>query len=115
MVDSLRARLLLWYAVILATVIAVFAGSVCYLFWRSLLRDIDVDLQADATTIARALHPAGGGFDLDLPSQYSDPESVDRAPIAYAVWNARHELIDRSDVDIEGPPSPRASAETEGQ
>jgi signal transduction histidine kinase len=117
MLDSLRARLLLWYALILAMVIVAFAGTVCYLFWRSLVRDIDANLRADAVTIVRALHPAGpDGFDLDLPAQYSDPELVDRTiRMEYAVWNNRGELIDRSDVSIEGPPPVRSTPATAGQ
>ena len=50
MLSSLRARLLLWYTLILAVVIATFAGTVCYLFWRSLVADI----RSPSTTVPEA-------------------------------------------------------------
>lgn len=95
--DSPRARLLLWYTLILAVVIAGFAGTVCHLYRRSLLRELDADLAAEARTIARALRPvASGEFDLDLAR---DPATDHVEPLRrtyHIVWSNTGELIDRS-------------------
>jgi hypothetical protein len=61
-IGSLRARLLLWYTLILAVVIATFAATVCYLFWRSLVADIDDGLQASAAALVSGLVIAGRGL-----------------------------------------------------
>jgi len=72
MSDSLRARLLLWHISILALTIAVFGSTVCYLFWRSLLTDLDLTLRTRAEVVAQALRPAPSGtFDLELPADYT--------------------------------------------
>ena len=71
MLSSLRARLLLWYTLILAVVIATFAGTVCYLFWRSLVADIDEGLRSSAAAFVQGLRPTtSGDFDLELPTEY---------------------------------------------
>lgn len=102
MLESLRVRLLLWYALILALVIAVFGGTVCYLFWRSVLAEADAELMTRVQTVARALRPAiTGTFDLDLPEdavQYFH-QGAGAHPY-YAIWNANGQLIDRSDPDL---------------
>ena len=97
MLESLRARLLLWYTLILALVIAVFGGTVCYLFWRSVLAEADAELLNRAQTVARVLRPATAGtFDLDLPDdavQYFHQATGGRP--YYAIWNAKGELPKR--------------------
>lgn len=104
MLDSLRTRLLLWYTLILAIVIAMFAGAVCYLYWRSLVTDLDRDLSAKAAIIADGLRPAAAGaFDLDRPPEFSEATTGTRLA-EYAIWNARGELIDRSNPDLDVPP-----------
>src|SRR5947199_5618649 len=105
MLESLRARLLLWYSSILALVILVFGAAVCYLYWRSLLTGLDTDLYERATGIAQALRPATSGtFDLDLPGESTaDFRARPGAQRYYAIWNANGELIDRSDPDLEIP------------
>jgi two-component system, OmpR family, sensor kinase len=98
MPNSLRARLLLWYTLILAAVIVTFATTICFLFWRSLVADIDQRLQASATALVEGLRPTDSGdFDLTLPTEYRQPESG-ASPLFsyYAVWNRERELIDRS-------------------
>ncbi|HKY50586.1 MAG TPA: ATP-binding protein [Candidatus Limnocylindria bacterium] len=98
MLSSLRARLLLWYTAILAAVIVTFAVTLCYLFWRSLVADIDATLRASAAGLVEGLRPtASGDFDLVLPIEYRQVEgATGAAPTYYAVWNAEGELIDRS-------------------
>ena len=97
MLSSLRARLLLWYTVILAAVIVTFAGTLCYLFWRSLVADLDATLRASAAGLVEGLRPtASGDFDLVLPIEYRQVDGAAGAATYYAVWNAEGELIDRS-------------------
>ena len=110
MLSSLRARLLIWYTLILAVVIATFAATLCYLFWRSLVADVDQGLQASAASLVQGLRPtASGDFDLVLPGEYRQVDGITAAPATYyAVWNHEGELIDRSpgDVPLTAPPAP---------
>ena len=105
MLSSLRARLLLWYTLILGAVIAIFASTVCFLFWRSLVADIDEGLQASATALVDGLQPAAAGeFDLVLPPEYRQIDGAAPQPQTYyAVWNREGELVDRSTGDFEIP------------
>lgn len=104
MLSSLRARLLLWYTFILAAVIATFAGIVCYLFWRSLIADIDQGLQSSATALVDGLRPMDSGdFDLVLPTEYRQTDATTAPLTYYAVWNRDGELIDRSAGDFNIP------------
>jgi heavy metal sensor kinase len=105
MLSSLRARLLVWYTLILALVIVTFGGAVCYLYWRSLVMDVDEGLQGSAGALAEALRPApSGDFDLVLPAEFraGDPTAPE-TPTYYSVWNRDGELIDRSPGDFEVP------------
>src|SRR5262245_17323041 len=98
MFSSLRARLLAWYTVVLAAVIATFVGSVCYLFWRSLVVEIDRTLESSGTALVQALRPAGPDeFDLDLPLEFrrNDLQTTGDGSY-YAIWNKRAEPIDGS-------------------
>lgn len=103
MFNSLRARLLIWYSLILGVVIVTFVGVVGYFFWRSLIADIDRGLQSSGTELVEALRPtASGDFDLDLPAEYRAADSPGTSPSTYyAVWNRRGELIDQSSVRFE--------------
>jgi heavy metal sensor kinase len=105
MLSSLRARLLVWYTLILAIVIATFAATLCYLFWRSLVAEIDEGLQASAAGLVDGLRPtASGDFDLVLPGEYRQMDGVTAQPATYyAVWNSEGELIDRSPGDFPLP------------
>src|SRR5262245_5220204 len=98
MLDSLRARLLLWYALIVSVIIVGFAATVCYLFWRSLIEETDRDLRSVASVIAAALQPTTAtDFDFNLPRQYRELEFVGRSPHThFVILNRRGELIDRS-------------------
>jgi two-component system, OmpR family, sensor kinase len=105
MLESLRARLLLWYTSILVLVILAFGGTVCYLFWRSMLTGLDDDLRPRAETIAAALRPAGADtFELDLPEDVLRSFQVPAGSRRYyVIWNAHGELVDRSDPDVNVP------------
>jgi heavy metal sensor kinase len=102
MLDSLRVRLLLWYALILSLIVLIFATTVCSLFWRSLVQGIDRDLRSASLVIVQALRPAASGdFDFDLPRQYRESEFTEHSPRTYyAVLDRYGEPIDRSDPDV---------------
>jgi signal transduction histidine kinase len=101
--ESLRARLLLWHISILALTMAAFGSLVCYLFWRSLVDDLDRTLRSEAEAIARALHPAASGtFDLELPPDVARDFLPDAGGGRYyAIWNAEGGLVDSSNPDMD--------------
>ena len=98
MPESLRARLLVLYALVVLVVVTAFGASVCYVFWRSLVSQVDAELTTRATTLSRALRPAGTDtFDLDLPEDVTHyfQEAGERS--WYAIWDANGAQIDVSD------------------
>jgi signal transduction histidine kinase len=98
MVESLRARLLIWHTSILAVVIVTFGGALCYLTWRARLMDVDAALTSRAGVLQRALRPvAEGAFDLILPV---DPAEGETALPYHALWTGAGRLIDRTDPDL---------------
>lgn len=102
MPKSLRARLLVWYTLIMAATIAALTGTVCYELWRSRVAEVDRGLYADASALAGGLQPApGGDFDLDVP-MHMRPQEDSEAPAAvtYAIWTAGGDLIDRFPADM---------------
>jgi two-component system OmpR family sensor kinase len=111
--ESLRVRLVLWYAAVLASVVAIYGGAVCYQAWRSLLSALDAELQGAALQVAASLRPAGDDqFDVDLSPRIVDFFRQNDNPPYYAIWNPRGELIDRSDVsDVQQRP-PRSGPRT---
>jgi two-component system, OmpR family, sensor kinase len=116
MLESLRARLLLWYTSTLVLVILAFGGAVCYLFWRSMLTGLDEDLRQRAQAIAAALSPAGSDtFDLNLPEEsmryFQTPGGLQRY---YVIWNASGVLVDRSDPDVNVPVLEAAASRSRG-
>src|SRR3990170_8459192 len=91
MLESLRGRLLAWYSLILVLVIGAFGATVCFVYWRSLIREITLDLGTRAAVIAAAVRPApNGAFDLELPAgttrDFGGP--AERAPY-YAIYGRR--------------------------
>jgi signal transduction histidine kinase len=100
MVESLRARLLIWHTAIVFAVVAIFGGTVSYLVWRTGVAAVDAALGARAATLANALQPAGRGtFDLTLSS------TAPAEPTTYhALWAPDGTPIDWS---IDGDPMPR--------
>lgn len=98
MLESLRARLLLWYSLILILLIAIYAGTVTYLYGQSLIADVEADLSNTAGTIGRALVPdADGTFDLNFPPDFRETAfGTDADATYYAIWDARGSLVDQS-------------------
>ena len=112
-VRSLRARLLVWYTAILAVVIALFGGTVCYAAWRSRLAMVDARLTSHARLLADALQPAPDGtFDLVLPRGVSFGAAADEQAMYHSLWTAAGDLIDRSDAAATVPRPAGAGART---
>jgi heavy metal sensor kinase len=102
--NSLRARLLLWHTSILALTVVVFGSAVCYLFWRSVLADLDNTLRTQAETVGRALQPAPSDtFNLELPTDDARDFLSGSGTRYYAIWTAGGDLVDRSDPDLVVP------------
>jgi heavy metal sensor kinase len=101
--DSLRLRLVLWYALVLALVVVLFGGAVVYQSWRSTIAAVDAELDAYAREVTTALKPVEGGrFDLELPSDaatYFFRREGGRP--YYVIWGPGGELVDQSDPDLQ--------------
>ena len=100
--ESLRVRLVLWYAVVLTLVVLVYGGAVIYQSWRSMTASVDAELEGYAREVAKALRPADRGrFDLELPpdaASYFFQREGGRP--YYVIWAPNGEVIDRSDPDL---------------
>jgi two-component system OmpR family sensor kinase len=100
--ESLRLRLVLWYALVLALVVALYGGAVVYQSWRSMVATVDAALMGYAREVGQALRPVEGGrFDLELPadaSAYFSGREGDRP--YYVITSASGELVDQSDPDL---------------
>ena len=103
MAESLRGRLLVWYTLTLLLVIGSFGATVCGLYWRSLIRDIDQDLRGRADMVAAALRPASGGaFDLELTGTAARDFGApgDHVPY-YAIWTSDGKPVASSDPEAD--------------
>jgi signal transduction histidine kinase len=99
MVESLRARLLVWHTAIVTAVVAVFGGTVCYLVWRTGVAEVDAALEARARTISEAVRPAGRGtFDFTPP-----PADSTGGMLYHILWSPDGTTIDWSE-DAEAVP-----------
>ena len=100
--ESLRVRLVLWYALVLTLVVVLYGGAVVYQSWRSMTAGVDAELHGYAREIAKALRPADGDrFDLELPSEvaaYFFRREGSRP--YYVIWSPDGELVDQSDPDL---------------
>jgi len=115
MADSLRVRLLLWYAAILAVVVGMVGVAVCVVTWQSRLAVIDDGLAARAEVISGSVERGvGGRFDVELPPEATAFFQESRTRPYYAVWGDDGRLIDRSDPDLVDPVVPAPGARTRG-
>ncbi len=116
MADSLRVRLLLWYAVILVAVIVMVGAAVCLVTWRSRLAIVDAELTVRADAIASSVERGvGDAFDVELPADVTAYFQNARSRPYYAVWSGQGQLIDRSEPDLAVIGPPRPGARTSGQ
>ena len=103
MPNSLRVRLVLWYALVLSLVVVSYGGAVVYQSWRSMMAGVDAELEAYAREVSKALTPVEGGrFDLELPSDaatYFFRREGGRP--YYVIWGPGGELVDQSDPDLQ--------------
>jgi signal transduction histidine kinase len=101
--DSLRVRLVLWYALVLAIVVVSYGGAVVYQSWRSMIAGVDAELEAYAREVNKALTPVDGGrFDLELPpdaAAYFFRREGGRP--YYVIWGPGGGLVDQSDPDLQ--------------
>ena len=101
--DSLRVRLVLWYALVLALVVVSYGGAVVYQSWRSTMAGVDAELDVYAREIRNALKPVEGGrFDLELPpdaAAYFFRREGGRP--YYVIWGPGGELVDQSDPEMQ--------------
>ena len=100
--ESLRLRLVLWYALVLALVVVLYGGAVVYQSWRSMIAGVDAELDVYAREINKALKPVESGrFDLELPpdaAAYFFRREGGRP--YYVIWGPNGELVDQSDPDV---------------
>ena len=114
--ESLRVRLVLWYALVLTLVVVLYGGAVVYQSWRSMIAGVDVELEAYAREVTKALKPVEGGrFDLELPTDaatYFFRREGGRP--YYVIWGPAGELVDQSDPDLQvGKPGQTADGRRE--
>jgi two-component system, OmpR family, sensor kinase len=114
--DSLRARLLAWYAGLVVVAIAMVAVAVCWVTWRARLAAIDVELAAQAESVSASVQPgADGRFDVELPSETTSYFQRRPARAYYAVWRSGGALVDRSDPEIAWSGAVEPGVRTRGQ
>jgi heavy metal sensor kinase len=105
-IKSLRWKLLAWYAVILAALSAVFGALLYANVRRSLARDVDTQLEAQASALAGVTLPA----ELDKFFVELTPEQVEffsgegDGAFHYGIWDASGQLIDSSHPSLEIAP-----------
>lgn len=100
--ESLRVRLVLWYALVLTLVVVLYGGAVVYQSWQAAMEGVDTELQRYAREVSKALKPVEGGrYDLELPT---DAEAyffrTEGARPYYVIWSSTGELVDRSAPDL---------------
>ena len=100
--ESLRVRLVLWYALVLTLVIVLFGGAVVYQSWRTMMTAVDAELDAYAREVTKALKPVEGGrFDLELPAEAATYFfRREGGHPYYIIRGPKGELVDQSDPEL---------------
>ena len=93
---SLRARLVVWYGLVLGLVLVLFGVTTTWGLWRLLLADVDRDLAAVADSLATVIERRpDGGYDLDFTD--AQLAQLRGSPsVYYGFWGPDGGLIDRS-------------------
>ena len=101
--ESLRVRLVLWYALVLTLVIVLFGGAVVYQSWRAMMAGVDAELNAYAREVIKALTPVEGGrFDLDLTADAATYFfRREGGHPYYIIRGPKGELVDQSDPELQ--------------
>ena len=99
--ESLRVRLVLWYALVLTLVVVLYGGAVVYRSWRTMTTAVDLELEEYALEVSRALKPVEGGrFDLEIPSDAASDFFGPEARAYYVIWSRTGELVDQSAPEL---------------
>ena len=102
MVNSIRFRLLFWYALILLLLICAL-GTLLYVnVRRATYGEIDGQLRAHALALATSLEvQPDGTFDLDLTEEHVQhfQQESPSAPF-YVIWNSDGEIVDQSNPTL---------------
>ena len=110
--ESLRLRLVLWYALVLTLVVVSYGAAVVYQSWRSTTAGVDAELEAYAREVSKALRPVEGGrFDLELSPEAAASffqREGDRP--YYVIWGPGGELVDQSDPNLHVVPPGNTAA-----
>src|SRR5687767_1306391 len=105
-VNSIRFRLLFWYALILLLLICAL-GTLLYVnVRRAIYGEIDGRLRAHALALAANLRAQPDGtFDLDLTEEHVQffQQETPGAPY-YAIWNKDGEVVDQTNPDLTAHP-----------
>src|SRR3989442_14228345 len=105
---NVRSRLTLWYVLVLAGLLALYAGVASLFLFLSLREDFDQNLLEDLETVEGMLakEPNGG---VSLHSSHPDAAEP-RIGHFIEVWSPERELLYRSaalqDQSVGGPPVP---------
>jgi signal transduction histidine kinase len=102
MVESLRIRLVLWYALILGLVVVLYGSAVSYQFWRSMVAEMDRELAGRVQQVTSALQPVPGGrFDVELTTEALEYFRLGGGSRYYVIWNDEGELVAGSNPDLD--------------
>jgi two-component system, OmpR family, sensor kinase len=97
-INSLRWKLMAWYAVIVAAMTVVFGTLTQVNVRRSIERELDDRLREQATALAEVLVPEENGkFRIELlPEQMERFQHEEADSYYYRIWNSRRILVDTS-------------------
>jgi heavy metal sensor kinase len=99
--ESLRVRLVLWYALVLTLVVVLYGGAVVYQSWLTMTTAVDSQLQEYANEVSAALKPVDGGrFDLELASDAASDFFGPERQAYYVIWSRTGELVDQSAPEL---------------
>jgi heavy metal sensor kinase len=102
MLKSLRSKLLAWYLLVLACVLTAFAAVAVWSIWRLRERDLDLRLNAMASSLARAVSLVPqGGYEINLTEDAFAVFGAGEDAPYYAIWTRDGTLIDRSDLLVD--------------
>ena len=113
--ESLRVRLVLWYALVLTLVVVLYGGAVVYQSWRTMTTAVDLELDEYAREVSAALKPVEGGrFDLEIPSDAASDFFGPERRAYYVIWSPTGELVDQSAPELKvGLPGTTAAGRRE--
>ncbi|MGE3403206.1 MAG: sensor histidine kinase [Vicinamibacterales bacterium] len=117
MLESLRARLLLWYSLILLLLVAIYTAAVTSVYRQTLLDGVDNDLAGRADIIVDSVVPdPEGTFDLNFPPEFRERVFLEQPPgeRAYAIWDAEGALVDQVGFAGDPPAMPPPGLLTRG-